>query len=134
MELTDRAARRLRISTVGWLTTVSPAGRPQSSPVWFFWNGKDELLVYSLDDTARVRNLAANPNVAFNLDGDAHGGDIVTLEGTAAIDREHEPADANSVYLDKYRGYLSAYGWTAEWFAGRYSVPIVITVQRIRTQ
>jgi Pyridoxamine 5'-phosphate oxidase len=35
----DEVARRLASKPIGWLTTVNPDGQPQSSPVWFIWDG-----------------------------------------------------------------------------------------------
>ena len=32
-----RAAERLEGELILWLTTVTPEGQPQSSPVWFLW-------------------------------------------------------------------------------------------------
>ncbi len=81
-----RAGRRLREEIVAWLTTVSPDGQPQASPVWFLWDTADEIWLLSKSDTPRVRNIAANPRVALNLDGDGRGGSIVSLEGEARID------------------------------------------------
>jgi len=31
------AAARLQTEPVIWLTTVTPSGQPQSTPVWFLW-------------------------------------------------------------------------------------------------
>lgn len=107
------AGQRLSTALIGWLTTVSPAGRPQPSPVWFLWQGGD-ILVYSLADTARIRNIAANPLVSLNLDGDA-------------------PSAAEvPEYLAKYAERFATYGWTPEWFAARYPVAIRIRPTRLR--
>jgi general stress protein 26 len=43
---------------------------------------------------ARVRNIAANPKITLNFDGDGHGGDIVVLSGTAQVDPDAPAADA----------------------------------------
>jgi PPOX class probable F420-dependent enzyme len=132
MEFTDRTRKRLGRETVAWFTTVNPSGTPITLPVWFLWNGDDEVLIYSLTNAARLRNIAANPRVSFHLDGDGHGGEVVVLEGTATIDSEYPPADQLPEYLDRYRGYMNAYGWTPEWFAGRYSVAIRVKVDNVR--
>ena len=86
MDFTDRTRTRLSRETVAWFTTVNPGGTPITLPVWFLWNGDDEILIYSLTNAARLRNIAANPRVSFHLDGDGHGGEVVVLEGTAAVD------------------------------------------------
>ena len=50
-----RAAGRLQDEIVIWLTTVSPDGRPQTSPVWFAWDD-ETFLVYSMPRSAKVPN------------------------------------------------------------------------------
>jgi PPOX class probable F420-dependent enzyme len=126
-----RAQARMHDEKVIWLTTVRPNGRPQASPVWFLVDG-EEILVYSLDDTARIANLEANPKVALNLDGNGQGGDIVTIEGTARIDRDHPPSTEVPAYQEKYATLIARNGWTPERFAEDYPVPIRITVTRTR--
>jgi len=123
-------AGRLESARIGWLTTVAADGTPQVSPVWFLWDG-DEFLVYSLD-SARVRNLREASRVSLNLDGNGMGGDIVIVEGTARIDAATPSAAQNAEYLKKYKPVMDDYGWTPEWFAGRYSVPIRIEPTKYR--
>ena len=132
MEFTDRTRKRLARETVAWFTTVNPSGTPITLPVWFLWNGENEILIYSLTNAARLRNIAARPRVSLHLDGDGHGGEVVVLEGTATIDPDYPAADGNPEYLDRYRGYMNAYGWTPEWFANRYSVAIRIGIDNVR--
>jgi PPOX class probable F420-dependent enzyme len=127
-----RADERLASEDVIWLTTVSPDGQPQTSPVWFIIE-HGEFLVYSREDTARRRNLNANPRVALNLDGNGHGGDIVTIEGIARIDPEApSPAD-HAAYLAKYQRRMDRNGWSPEWFATQYPLPIRIAFTRGRS-
>lgn len=129
-ELGARTATRLETERVAWLTTVADDGTPQTSPVWFLWDGS-EFLLYSLDSD-RVRNITSQPRVSINLDSDGLGGNIVVIEGTARIDSEAPSAAQNPPYLTKYRPVMDGYGWTPEWFANRYSVPIRITATRYR--
>ncbi len=132
MIVSERARNRLSRETVGWFTTVNPSGRPITLPVWFMWDGDAELLIYSLGNAARLRNIEANPNVSFHLDGDKAGGEIVVLEGTAVVDENQPPANEVPDYVDRYKGYMNAYGWTLEWFAGRYSAAIKVTIDNVR--
>lgn len=129
-EVGARAVERLEQERIGWLTTVAADGTPQTSPIWFLWDG-DEFLLYSLD-SARVRNLTSKARVSLNLDGNGMGGDIVVVEGTARLDETAPTAAENPAYLAKYEPVMDEYGWTPEWFAGRYSVPIWITPTKYR--
>ncbi len=126
----SRVARRLRQDLIGWLTTVAPDGMPQTSPIWFHWDGS-EFVVYSLE-SARVRNIEGHSEVSLNLDGDGRGGDIVVVEGVARIDRAFRPASDHEQYVSKYRELMEGYGWTPEYFAGAYPVPIRIVPTRYR--
>ncbi len=51
---------RLDEELVIWLTTVNTAGQPQTSPVWFLVED-ESIVVFSLANTPRTRNIAANP-------------------------------------------------------------------------
>lgn len=125
-----RVTERLTSERIGWLTTVASDGTPQVSPIWFLWDG-NEILVYSLE-SPRARNVANHPRVSLNLDGNGLGGDIVIIEGTARIDADAPSAADNPAYVAKYLPVMNDYGWTPEWFAGRYSVPIRIAPTRFR--
>ena len=120
---------RPRVGIVG-PRTLNPDGTPQVSPIWYLWDG-EEFLVYSLDST-RIRNLGGESRVSLNLDGNGRGGDIVIVEGTARVDTTAPSAAENATYLDKYKPVMDEHGWTPEWFAGRYSVPIRIAPTKYR--
>jgi PPOX class probable F420-dependent enzyme len=126
-----RATQRLRSERVAWLTTVRADGQAQSSPVWFLWDGQTFLL-YSQPGAQKVRNLAANPKVALHLDDDGAGGDIVTVEGTAALEPGSPRADRVEGYLAKYRSAIEALGYEAGPFARTYSSAIRVRPTRVR--
>jgi PPOX class probable F420-dependent enzyme len=129
-EFGARVARRLRDEQVVWLTTVTPAGAPLPRPVGFLWDGGEGVSVYS-QPGARVRNIAANPNVTLNFDGDGRGGDVVVLAGVARVDPAAPPADANPAHLEKYATQIEEFGMTPASFAARFSVPIRIRLTRL---
>lgn len=126
-----KVRRRLSREIVAWMTTVSPTGQPQTSPVWFLLDG-DDIVMYSLE-SPRVRNVEQHPEVSLNLDGDHYGGNVLSIEGEATIDRTIPPADENGAYLNKYRTYIAANRWTPEEFAAGYPVPIRIRINRMRS-
>ena len=105
-----RAAERLEGELILWLTTVTPEGQPQSSPVWFLWID-GEILLFSRADTPRLANVRANPRVAANFDGDGDGGDVVSFESEARVARERAAlADVPDAYIEKYAAKLAASG------------------------
>ena len=126
----EGTARRLADESIGWLTTVSPSGQPQSSPVWFIWDG-GSLWLRSQARAGKVRNVGANEHVAFHLADDGHGGNILTIEGRASL--EPEPSELLDAYLAKYdaaiRGALQT---TPEQLAADYPTTIRITPTRTR--
>jgi PPOX class probable F420-dependent enzyme len=124
------AAARLRRELIIWMTTVDAAGMPQTSPVWFLWRGGD-FLVFS-KESARIRNLEANPLVSLNLDGNGQGGDILVVEGRGRIERAHRSAAEVPAYVEKYSTRFERNGWTPEWFSRHYPVPLVIEPTRYR--
>jgi PPOX class probable F420-dependent enzyme len=68
-----------------------------------------------------------------HLDSDGVGGDVVTIDGTAAVDLDAPPADQLEGYLAKYRARIQALGWTPAQLARDYSVAIRIQLVRVRS-
>lgn len=130
-DLGARALARLETELMGWLTTINPDGQPQSSAIWFLWrNG--EVVLYSRVRAPRNANVEANALVSFNLNTDPDGDDVVTMEGEARIDLALPPSSADPAYQAKHRHMIDRYGWTPEWLAENYPIPIVITPTRWR--
>lgn len=125
------ALERLAHEKIGWLTTVNPDGQPQSSAIWFVWRD-GTIVVYSRVRAPRNANIEANPRVAFNLNTDAGGDNVVTMEGEARIDLRLPPPSADPDFQERYRTRIEAYGWTPEWHAEHYPIPIVIRPARWR--
>ena len=125
------ALERLGRDPVAWLTTVRPNGQPQSSPVWFVWEGST-FLMYSIPTSAKVPNIRANPRVSLHLSDDGSGGDVVTFEGTAEIVEGAPAPNQVSDYLEKYRVLIEEMGANPEQFGGLYATAIRITPTRVR--
>jgi PPOX class probable F420-dependent enzyme len=122
------AESRLRSEPVIWLTTVRADGQPETSPVWFLWDG-ESIRILSMPAAGKVRNLRTNPRVALNLDGNKLGGEIVTLEGTAEL-AEGEPAGED--YLAKYDEAIRSLGSDRDEFTGAYSTLVRVRPTRLR--
>lgn len=130
-EFGSRVVRRLQEERIIWLTTVGADAAPQPSPVWFLWDGTD-VLIYSQPDTPKIRNIARNPCIALNFDGDGRGGNIIVITGEARVDPRTPPAHDMPAYVTKYQQGFKRIQVSPESFAQRYSVPIRITLQRVR--
>jgi len=124
-------SRRLRQEKVIWLTTVDSNNAPQPRPVWFHWDG-ETILIFSEQGKAKLRHIAANPNVSLNFNTDEDGGDVVVILGEAKILGSSPPENRIKTYLRKYREGIRSLNMTIEEFAQTYSVPILITPRAIR--
>ena len=122
---------RLQDETVIWLTTVNGKGQPQCSPVWFL-STPDHVVVYSLPDTPRVRNIRANPRVSLNLNSTPNGDELVIIEGRAEIVEGAPTAEQDDDYLAKYDESIVREGMTAESFSRDYPVRIHVHPTRLR--
>ena len=126
-----RALASLATDKTGWITTVDADGQPQSSPIWFLWDD-GEILVYSHRRARRNAHIADHPRVSFNLNTDASGDELVTMEGTVRVVPDGPDAAANPAYRAKYEPHILAYDWTVDWFAAEYPVALRITPTRWR--
>jgi len=126
----EHANRRLKEDLIVWLTTVNAHGQPQTSPVWFLWDGEN-VLVFSMPRSPKVANIRANPNVSLNLDGNGQGGDIVSIEGMAELFGD-QPLTEFPEYVQRYADKLKAMGYEPDPFAHAYSVGIRVRPTRFR--
>ncbi|MFI6901781.1 nitroreductase/quinone reductase family protein [Nonomuraea sp. NPDC050394] len=134
------AERRLHDQTVIWLTTVSPDGQPQTSPVGYVWDGAT-FLILSNPGTPKVRNLRDNPKVTLHLDLDreAEEHSVLTIEGVAEVTPAPPGAPAPlsgreiSAYLDKHLESMRWAGLTPEETFAGFSTVIRVTPTRARS-
>lgn len=112
---------------VGWLTTVTPKGRPAPKPVWFVLDG-DDVIVFSEPDTAKLRHIEANDEVSFHFNSNAGGGDILVINGRARIE-DGKASDAPG-YLGKYEELYPRIGLDTAGFDEKFSVKIRIAPER----
>ncbi|MCK9795685.1 TIGR03667 family PPOX class F420-dependent oxidoreductase [Isoptericola sp. 4D.3] len=131
-EFGRRVAARLAAEDVVWLVTVDPRGVPQPTPVWFWWDGDDGIVVKSQPRTAKLRNVRAHPAVAVHLNATPSGGDVVVLTGAAEVD-EAGPTDAERAAFDeKYASAIRGLGMTPDAFHADYSETVRVRAQRLR--
>jgi PPOX class probable F420-dependent enzyme len=88
MELDEIKAETTRLSNWAHLATVGADGNPDVVPVWPAWHD-DKVWIFVHADSVKVRNIAANPNVAMHWQVD-ESGDGVELWGTATVHGDAE--------------------------------------------
>jgi PPOX class probable F420-dependent enzyme len=125
------ALERLRDNPMIWLSSVRPDGRPHIVPVWFVMDD-DSILIFSIPDNQKVRNLRQNPNVMLALD-DTHGGDdVVMIEGRAELLSDPSvSATATPAFATKYAKQIAQLFSDPRGMATQYSQAIRITPTRI---
>lgn len=127
----DKTERRLADESAIWMTTVNAKGQPQTSLVWYWWDG-EVFHIYSLDPSSRVRNLTNNPHTSLNLDSNGRGGDVVTVEGLASVEPDAPTAAESEEYVTRYRHRMDR-GWDGpEGFAVKYPTAILVRPTRVR--
>lgn len=131
-EFGQRIERRLREESIIWFTTVRPDGQPIPVPVWFAWDA-GTVLIYSQPNKPKLRNIMRHPQVSLNFNSDQGGGNVIQFDGEAMIDGETPPATGVPAMIQKYETtIINGLGMTPEGFASEYSVPIRVTLQKIR--
>ena len=128
----QRVKNHLTDDDVVWLTTVTPGGQPVPNPVWFFWDGAESIRIYTLPGSLRVKTIEANPKVSLNFRGTETGGDIVVLNGRAAVNPAAEPPHEHAAYVSKYQRGLANLNLTPEQFAQQYSLAVDVRITKVR--
>lgn len=121
---------RLRQDHIIWLTSVRPDGRPHSVAVWFLWDG-NEIIIFSIPENQKIRNIRHDPRVFLALDDTKDGEEVITVEGTAEL-VDNVTVASSQVYIEKYAEKLKEFNWTPESMAQQYSQAIRIKVSRVR--
>ena len=123
-------SRRLREDVAAWFTTVAADGTPQPNPVWFLWEGGDEILIYNRPAAARLRHLAERPRASLHLESE-NGRNIAVLVGSARVTEEPPPHEVPA-YVAKYRERMLRVGGSLEEFSRRYPTPVRFRPDRLR--
>jgi PPOX class probable F420-dependent enzyme len=98
----------LDAKAVGHLATIGADGFPQSTPIWFVWDG--ESVKFSITKSRqKYRNITRDPKVAFSITDPANPYRYLEIRGTVArIDDDPEKAFIDEC-AQKYLG--TDYPW-----------------------
>jgi PPOX class probable F420-dependent enzyme len=130
MTLTPEARRRVADDHVVWLTTVSDSGVPAPNPVWCALDGED-IVAFTTSDAVRLHNIARRPLVSLNFNSDQLGGDLVIINGKAAVSAGR-PSALES-YRRKYESAMrDLHDMTLEQFDAMFDQEIRIRPLKVR--
>jgi PPOX class probable F420-dependent enzyme len=130
-ELNEQIERHLKEDAIGWLTTVTPSGKPAPRPIWFYWDGSTAS-IYSLNTGVKLKHIAANKNVTLHF-SNASGGDVVVIGGTAEIVPDAPKPSQVPELRAKYAELLVQLGQDEKWWDTNYSTLIRVTPERAWT-
>lgn len=127
------SAARLESTDFGWITTVRRDGQPQSSYVWFHFDGSD-VFVISEPQSGKVRNITGNPRVSFHLDGDGTAGNgVLTIDGIATLSHADQDPPRLAQYMSKYENRIREdLESTPQRYADHFCTAIKITLRSVR--
>ncbi|MFE7845860.1 pyridoxamine 5'-phosphate oxidase family protein [Microbacterium sp. NPDC057407] len=132
-EVHARVLARLESETVAWIGSNGRDGYPHAVPVWFLWLG-DRAVVLSQPETAKVRNLRADPRVLLHLEAGADGEQLAVLRGVATVSDGAGPAWLDRIgerYQDKYDEWMQRLKLSLEDMFTSYSTVIEVVPHKL---
>jgi PPOX class probable F420-dependent enzyme len=102
-EVPERYWDILASTALGHLATIGPDGRPQVNPVWFLSDGQSVYLSVK-PETAKYRNLRANPAVAMSISDLARPDRYVEVRGEVVAFELFETLSWVNELARKYTG------------------------------
>jgi PPOX class probable F420-dependent enzyme len=108
MALPERVVEFLQNPYLAILGTLSPAGWPQVTPVWFLYED-GYILINTSKGRAKLRNVELNPRISLTIvDPDDSYRYVQILGKVVKIDWEHGARDIDRLSM-RYRGYPHRY-------------------------
>ena len=92
-----------------WVATTRPDGRPHVAPTWAIWH-ENVLYFDGSPETRRMRNIAANPNVAVHLENGVKATIVEGIAREVGVPSRELAVTLSELYSAKYAedGYAPA--------------------------
>jgi PPOX class probable F420-dependent enzyme len=88
--------------TLAHVATLGPRGEPQSTPVWFIWDG--QYLKFSQTTTRqKYRNLKRDPSIAVSMVDPHNPNRSLEIRGVARLEEDQDLSFVDSL-AQKYLG------------------------------
>ncbi len=128
----QKALAQLQDEHVVWLTTVgAKTDTPQPNVIWFLYQ-EDDVVIYTKPGAQRLENIAKNPKVSLNFNSPEDGEAMTVFTGTAIVDPAIKSVIHNQAYVEKYERWMENIGMTPQQMNDEFSVPIRITLEKLR--
>jgi PPOX class probable F420-dependent enzyme len=88
-------------------------GTPRVVPIWFHWDGSAVVLGTPLR-APKLKALAAQPQVALTIDSDSWPYKILSIRGTATIERLEDVSPEYAAAAARYFGAEQGEAWVAQ--------------------
>lgn len=98
----------LDTTALAHVATVTPAGAPRTSPMWFEWDGRHVLLSHT-KARAKFRDVQANPRIALSIVDPENPYRYVEIRGPVEIEDDPDKTLIHRL-AKKYRG-VDRYEW-----------------------
>ncbi|MGH3448375.1 MAG: pyridoxamine 5'-phosphate oxidase family protein [Nocardioidaceae bacterium] len=123
-------SERLAAEPAVWLETVHLDRRHAHAPVAFAWSDP-LLLIFSMANTVKLRNIGHNPSVSLSLNAAYGGNDVVIADGRASCLAATAPevVSLTPTFKRKYAALLAE--TTFDEWRSTFSQPVIVTVTRI---
>lgn len=109
VQIPEKYADILQSKSVAHIATIGPHGEPQSSPVWFGWDG--EHVLFSLTKARqKYHNLQRNPRIALSITDPKEILRYLEIRGQVVRVDEDPNLDFINSMAKKYLG-LDKYPW-----------------------
>ncbi len=94
--ISEAALDLLNAPNVGVLTTLGPRGEPQTTALWYLFDG-DQICLSLNTARQKTRNIQRDPRVSFFLLDPTNPYRTIEVRGTATVEPDNEYAFANRV-------------------------------------
>lgn len=102
-QIPSRYEALLAKTAVAHIATIGPNGEPQSSPVWFGWDG--ETLAFSHTKARqKYRNLVKDSRIAVSIADPDHQESYLEIRGTVTIEDDPDRRYINAMSM-RYGGH-----------------------------